>query len=329
VLVQLADPLFLHALSFLAAPELGPTLAASKRLHALASSNTLWRPLCQANWPAMMRQLARGLDEQPHSYRKFFVKNRRSLYHARRESEHLHRSHPTDDQQQHALSAITRYTRYFQSLVLLVDVRDETTGASVFSKAIPLTCGNVATLFKPKIHARSHYAAAGASSIEKALFCPRRPLEAAASALLADDEEQPGEPEEASKRLRFDLTLYNKRTKAMATLGSGTAEATPVHGLFGPRFQPTGRRFAFFGEGAEFLSAVPLFAWFFVEEDIGEGSAAAAKGSAKWLLQCLAIEVVYTEQGTLVETPDRGTEQLDAGLFRCLYDAFRHELVWV
>lgn len=321
-------------------------------------SNTLWRPLCQSAWAGgpLMRQMARGLDAQPQAYRAFYVKNRRALhqvresdtlvlnsakpffpcrvahtyahahhlsirlntYQARRQRDHLACPPGTTARQNNKAEAtIRRYARYFEGLVLFVDVRDPSRQASVYSTAIRLTVENVGRVF--------HREVGRGQRPEEHFFKPPKaegaPLDEAARDLLEDKEES---------MLCVDLTLYDGRTKAMATLSSGAVDSEPALYAMGPDFQTAGRRRRVLaGDGAEFLSAVWVCAWLFVGERQGA-----------WHLEGLAVEVQHklarahppsdATAGTAQDAaaPDEALRSRVA-LLRCLYHIFRHELLWV
>lgn len=265
-----------------------------------------------------MRQLARGLDAQPAAYRAFFVKKQQALLQAERERDYLHP--PRDFYDGLFGQQFRRYVRYFEGLVLLVDLRDATRKASVHSAAIPLTLENVCRVFQRQVWPQPMYG--DDFDPEPTLFCPKAPLEPAAGAVL-----QP--PDGA--RLHFTLTLYDKRTKAMATLGAGPAIYNARAETMGPNFGGLANQKALSGEGACFLENVPLTAWFFVGQTPAPavGANEGQQGGA-WQLAGFGLEIAHADMSPpILQLEEDEHLMADFAQFRCLHQVFRHELLWV
>ena len=271
-----------------------------------------------------MRQLARGLDAQPAAYRAFFVKKRRALLQAEREREYLPLPPPRDGEDGYARlfgRQFPNYVRYFEGLVLLVDLRDATRRVSVHSAAVPLTLENVIRVFKHRVGPQPMYGEG--YDPEPTWLCPKQPLEPAASAVL----EPPPASNEAgqSLRLHFTLTLYDKRTRAMATLGAGEAGYHTLNPTMGPAFPGLERQKALRGEGACFLANVPLAAWFFVGQADAE-----ERGGGGWQLAGFGVEIAHRDVSPpILQLAEDERLMADVSQFRCLHQVFKHELLWV
>lgn len=78
---------------------------------------------------------------------------------------------------------------------------------------------------------------------------------------------------------------------------------------YGPRSSDAAM--TYFGEGAEFLCALPLFGWFFIGSENG-----------KLVLDSLALEVSY------VDSMDH-SERDENEILDCLFQIFENQLPWV
>jgi hypothetical protein len=233
-------------------------------------------------------------------------------------------------------------------MILFVDLRHAVTGKSLHSMAVPLTLANVRKLFKADMRLVGHY---DGMDVQETFLVQGVDLD------LEDEEAQTfmaagpaaGEQEEGSNArlsaiagLRFDFTLFHRGAKTMALLGQGQADLDRRLNGYGPRFgaaaavagavgaegeeQQEVQEGRFFGEGAEFLCAVPLFAWIFASSSSStsgaEGGEGGREGRHRVTLDALAIEVHY------VDTADTSVRPQDE-LLECLYQIVKKELVWV
>eukprot|EP00624_Nannochloropsis_granulata_P007828 evm.model.NODE_9798_length_7219_cov_24.429976.1 len=236
-------------------------------------------------------------------------------------------------------------------MILFVDIRHGVTGKSLHSMAVPLTLANVRKLFKADMRLAGHYDGIDVHEtfLVQGVDLDLDDNEAQAFMAAAMEGEQEEGIEEgvnsarfgASAGLRFDFTLFHRGAKTMALLGQGQADLDRRLNGYGPRFitaadvagavddQYKAQEGRFFGEGAEFLCAVPLFAWIFASSSSsmsamvegGEGGA-ARRSRHRVTLDALAIEVHY------VDTADTSVRPQDE-LLECLYQIVKKELVWV
>lgn len=328
---QLPDNLLLHTFGFLDVPSLVSVLATDRHWRALAAARSLWKPACRKEWPAMMEQLGYCLDAQPDAYRCFYFKNRRSAYEAQFEramggrlggpaaaaASGRGRGSAADEAAAARAAALARARRqylasFFQDLLLFVDLRHGVSGKPLHSMAIPLTLENVRKLFKADMRESTEY--------EEAFVGESFLVQEGMDLDLGDDDAEAlaaaVEGAGGAGGVRFDLTLFHKKSKTMALLGQGQADVDQRVAGYGPRFggnDADKKECRFFGEGAEFLCAVPLFAWVF---------ASASADHRRMTLHALAIEVHY------VDTADTSVRPQDE-LLECLHQIFRKELVWV
>lgn len=245
-----------------------------------------------------------------------------------------------------AAEARRRYlAHFFQEMILFVDLRHAVTGKSLHSMAVPLTLANVRKLFKADMRLTGHY---DGIDVQETFLVQGMDLDLeddevqafmAAAAAAEEQEEGAGESGSSvrvgvSAGLRFDFTLFHRGAKTMALLGQGQADLDRRLDGYGPRFGAAAAAEAggeeqrevqegrFFGEGAEFLCAVPLFAWIFVSSSPTEGGEEGREGRHRLTLDALAIEVHY------VDTADTSVRPQDE-LLECLYQIVKKELVWV
>ncbi|GAB5029769.1 Hypothetical protein NocV09_00103830 [Nannochloropsis oceanica] len=251
-----------------------------------------------------------------------------------------------------AAEARRRYlAHFFEEIILFVDIRHAVTGKSLISMAVPLTLANVRKLFKADMRLAGHY---DGIDVQETFLVPGVELdlddnEAQAFMAAVTEGEQNENMEEgvsnarfgAIAGLRFEFSLFHRKAKTMALLGQGQADLDRRLNGYGPRFvaaddeteaannQKKVQEGRFFGEGAEFLCAVPLFAWIFASSSSsmsavvkgGEGEA-ARRSRHRVTLDALAIEVHY------VDTADTSVRPQDE-LLECLYQIVKKELVWV
>jgi len=203
--------------------------------------------------------------------------------------------------------------------------------------AIPLTLGVVRKLFKADMRLSGYY---DVRAVQDTFLVQGVDLtldELEVEALITSMQNESETTAGISMGLRFEFTLFHKRTKTMALLGQGTAGLDRRLDGYGPRFSASAMHVEeeeargnddryegrLFGEGAEFLCAVPLFAWFFVSStSVSTSDGEAKKTLPRVSLDALAIEVHY------VDTADTSVRPQDE-LLECLYQIIRKELVWV
>jgi hypothetical protein len=194
------------------------------------------------------------------------------------------------------------------NFILFLDVRDRRRERSLYSAAIDLTPANARRLFKGAVLETPRYEEEDSGGGAEGFYC-----EPGEGALL----DLGGAP--LGDRLAFDLTVFCRRTQRMAVLGSGEAETSPSTAGYGPAFgveagagagAEGAREHRFFGEGGEFLSAVPLFAWLFFSE---------GKGAVRF--RAAAIEVTYVDSADDAERPEDE-------VLMCLAQILQNQLVW-
>lgn len=270
-----------------------------------------------------MQQLHQCLSAQPDAYRRFFFKNRLSAYEAGIEAAAcaFYKHEKT--------IAEGLYARFFQELILFVDLRHATTGKPLHSMAVSLNLSNVRKLFKREVHKSEYYT----TTTNETAAQQQQQQQPKGNFFMLDEHELDISINLAEgESVRFDLRLFNTKTKTMAMLGQGLAEEDADYQGYGP--PPTagggedggdalGPHRCFFGEGAEFLCAVPLFAWLFASSSASSSSCEEGKGMKKLTLHALTLEVTYVD--TVVDEASRPQDEL----LECLHQIFRKALVWV